>query len=502
MSVVKKISIIGGGVSGLAAGIYGRLNGYDVTIFEMGKKTGGVCTSWENAGYTVNGSIYWLVGSSPGIDFYDMWSDLGVLQNIDFHYHDSFIELKNINGYDVHFYADPKKLQQHFLAISPADSRLIIELVHCIKTLSDANFTMNRAFGLLHAWDWSKVFMEHMPAVTSLGKYNSLTIKDFAKKFKSKVLKKAFENLWSPDMSVSFMLLQLSYAANKIAGYPIGGSGKFMENMTKRYLDLGGKLELGKKVNKIIIEKNKAVGIQTDDSCSHHSDYVVSACDGYTVLFKLLEPGHVDERTLDAYRTLETFPSLVYFSAGFNRTFEEVNSSIIGLNIEMEKKLHVGNFIHDRVSFQIYNFDPTIAPKGKTLVTAMLDTDFEFWKKLYQKGEAPYHEEKSRLGKKLLKNLEREFPGITEQTDFLDVATPVTFENWTGNHNGSYKGWLPTPSSIKTQISSHFTQLPGFYMAGHWVATGGGLPPAAYSGLEVIQQICLSEGKTFETGPK
>ena len=497
----KKITIVGGGVAGLAAGIYGRLQGFDVTIFEMGKRSGGVCTSWEKAGYQVNGSIHWLVGSAPGIDFYRMWSDLGVLENIDFHYHDSFIEYKNIKGQDVHFYSDPNKLQQHLMAISPVDSRLIGELIHSVNLLSEANFTMDRAFGLLHAWDWTKVFMDNMPAVVALGKYNSMSVKDFAKKFKSNVLKKAFENFWSPDMSMSFMLLQLSYAANRIAGYPIGGSGKFIENLTKRYTDLGGKLELGQKVTKIIIENNRAVGIQTEDSKSHLSDYVVSACDGFTVLFKLLEPGHVDEATLDAYRTLETFPSIIYFSAGIDRTFEEVDPSIIGLNIPLDKKLHIGNFIHNRVTFQIYNFDPSIAPRGKTLVTAMLDTDYEFWKKLYQKGEIPYREERSRIGKELLKNLEREFPGILEQVDFMDVSTPVTYENWTGNHNGSYKGWLPTPRSTKTKISSHFDQLRGFYMAGHWVATGGGLPPAAYSGRDVIQQICHSEGKIFNTDP-
>lgn len=502
MRELKKINIIGGGVAGLAAGIYGRKNGYDVTIFEMGMKTGGVCTSWEKAGYKVNGSLHWLVGSAPGIDFYRMWSDLGVLQNMDFHYHDSFIEYKNIEGKDIHFYSDPNKLQQHLLSISPVDSRLIGELVHNIKVLSDANFTMDRAFGLLHAWDWSKIFMDNMPAVLALGKYNEMTVKEFAKKFHSKILKKAFENLWSPDMSMSFMLLQLSYASNKIAGYPIGGSGKFTEMLTKRYTDLGGKMELGKKVSKIIIKNNKAVGIKTEDHIPYYSDYVVSACDGYTALFKLLEPGYVDETTLDAYRTMKTFPSLVYFSAGFNRKFEIVNSSIIGFNIPMEKKLKVGTWLHDRVSFQIYNFDPTIAPPGKTLVTAMLDTDYEFWQKLHQSGEEPYLEEKTRLAKELLKNLEREFPGISEQVDFMDISTPVTFENWTGNHNGSYKGWLPTPSSIKTKISSHFDQLQGFYMAGHWVATGGGLPPAAFSGRDAIQQICKLEEKAFETDPK
>lgn len=496
----KKVNIIGGGVAGLAAGIYGRLNGFEVTVFEMGKRTGGVCTSWEKAGFKVNGSIHWLIGSSPGIDFYDMWSDLGVLDEIDFHYHDSFIEFKDIDGVDVHFYTDPNKLQQHLLSISPVDSRLIGELIHHIKLLANANFTMDRAFGLLHAWDWSKVFMDNMPAVVALGKYNNMSVWEFAKKFKSKILRKAFRNFWSPDMSMSFLLLQLSYAANRIGGYPIGGSGKFMDALTKRYLALGGKLELGQKISKIIVEKNKTVGIQSADSKSHFSDFVVSACDGYSVLFKLLDPGYSDDATLDAYRTLETYPSLVLFSAGFSRTFDDLRSSIIGLNIPFEKKLQVGDYLHERVSFQIYNFDNTISPVGKTLVTAMLDTDFEFWQKLHQKGEKPYREERSRIERELLKTLEKEFPGISEEVDFMDIATPITFENWTGNHNGSYKGWLPTPESIKTKISIHFDNLKGFYMAGHWVATGGGLPPAAYSGREVIRQICASEGINFVHG--
>ena len=44
--------------------------------------------------------------------------------------------------------------------------------------------------------------------------------------------------------------------------------------------------------------------------------------------------------------------------------------------------------------------------------------------------------------------------------------------------------------------------LPGlanFYMVGQWVEPGGGLPPAAISGREVIQMICKRDGKPFET---
>jgi phytoene dehydrogenase-like protein len=41
--------------------------------------------------------------------------------------------------------------------------------------------------------------------------------------------------------------------------------------------------------------------------------------------------------------------------------------------------------------------------------------------------------------------------------------------------------------------------LDGFYMVGQWVEPGGGLPPAAQSGRNVIQVICKKDKKSFVT---
>ena len=44
----KSIIIIGGGIAGLAAGCYGRMNGFRTRIFEIHKmKPGGLCTAWR-----------------------------------------------------------------------------------------------------------------------------------------------------------------------------------------------------------------------------------------------------------------------------------------------------------------------------------------------------------------------------------------------------------------------------------------------------------------------
>ena len=65
----KKISIIGGGIAGLSAGCYARMNGFEAEIFESHSISGGVCTGWKRGGYMIDGCLDWLMGYGPGKDF-------------------------------------------------------------------------------------------------------------------------------------------------------------------------------------------------------------------------------------------------------------------------------------------------------------------------------------------------------------------------------------------------------------------------------------------------
>lgn len=497
--MTKRISIIGAGISGLSAGIFARINGFETTIYEMGQKAGGVCSSWERQGYYVNGSIHWLVGSAPGTDLYDLWHQLGVIEGNTFHNHSSFIEYKNLDGQEVHFYTDIDKLKKHFLEISPDDEKTIIEFVDAIETVASNSFPLDKAFELLNAWDWTKALLSNLPFVMAMGKYNQLSIKDFAKKFQSETLRLAFENFWSADMSMTFFLMQLAYAYKGTAGYPLGGSGRFVEKLERCFLDLGGSIEFGTKATKILADGHRVTGLEINHKETVHADYVISAADGNTVLFELLGEQYVDEKTKSAYQSLKTFPSLIYFSAGIGRTFDDINPSIVGTNIPLTRPLKVGNYTHERITFQLYNFDPTVAPKGKTLITAMVDTDYEYWKNLYEQGQENYRKERQQISDALIEALEAHFGNIKNKVDFTDTATPITYKNWTGNHNGSYEGWLPTPEAAKLKLPKHFKGLSNFYMCGHWVTPGGGMPPAAYSGRDAVQLICRDEKMHFKT---
>ncbi|MCA9993330.1 MAG: hypothetical protein KDE29_20230, partial [Anaerolineales bacterium] len=64
------------------------------------------------------------------------------------------------------------------------------------------------------------------------------------------------------------------------------------------------------------------------------------------------------------------------------------------------------------------------------------------------------------------------YPGIRGQIEVKDVATPLSYERFTGNWQGSSCGWLLTKETMGLMIQGLDKTLPGlanFYMAGQWV---------------------------------
>ena len=151
-----------------------------------------------------------------------------------------------------------------------------------------------------------------------------------------------------------------------------------------------------------------------------------------------------------------------------------------------------------RLSVQIYNFDPTLAPEGKTVLRVLFATDYDYWEEL---GKEPsrYKAEKEQIADQVIARLDKRFPGLAEQVEMRDVATPLTWVRYTGNWQGSYQGWALENWSLNTRMSKTLPGLDNFYMVGQWVEPGGGMPPAVISGRNVIQIICKKDKKKFVT---
>ena len=141
-----------------------------------------------------------------------------------------------------------------------------------------------------------------------------------------------------------------------------------------------------------------------------------------------------------------------------------------------------------------YNFDPTMAPEGKSCIIIRFDSPYNLWKKL---NEEDYSKEKKRIEEDAIKILEKHYPGSSEHIEVCDIATPLTTIRYTGAWKGSYEGFIPTAKNVIDQLNQKIPNLDHFYLDGQWLFPGGGIPPYVHSGKWALQLICRDEGKQF-----
>jgi phytoene dehydrogenase-like protein len=493
----KSVIIIGAGITGLAAGCYGQMNSYRTRIFELHDKPGGLCTSWNRQGYTIDGCMHWLVGSAPGEGFYPIWQELGAIQDRQIINQDIFMQVEGKDGRNFTFYTDLDRLEKHMLELAPEDKDAIRYFISQTRTCARDELPVNKAPELYGIADLGKL-LRVFPYLRLMIRWSKVTIRQFTKRFKNPFLREVLNLVWYPEMSVFFLLMTFAWLHNKVAGYAIGGSLKFSQSIEKRYLGLGGEIKYKARVAKILVEDGRATGVKLEDGTEHRADYVISAADGYTTIFDMLEGKYIDDKIQGYYDGLPIFPPLVYASFGVNRSFSDVSRLISGLSFPVNPPATIAGKKIDRLAVHIYNFDPTLAPPGKTVVTVMIDSEYEYWRKLKQTPEQ-YRAEKEQIADTLVSLLDRRFPGFASQVEMKDIATPVTFQRYTGNWQGSFEGWMLTPQTGSLRMSKTLPGLSNFYMAGQWVEPGGGLPTAAFSARNVMQILCKKDKKKFTT---
>jgi phytoene dehydrogenase-like protein len=494
--------IIGAGIAGLSAGCYGQMNGYRTQIFEMHTTPGGVCTTWKRKGYKIDGCIHWLTGSSPGNSFYRLWEEVGAIQGRAMIDHEEYARIEGKDGKVLIVYADIDRLEQHMKELAPEDKDVIEEFTNGIRTCINFPMPVEKAPELFSPIDGLKMIFKMLPYLSLMRRWGKITIQGFAQRFKNQFLRESFPlipNLQHPpDFPMLALLMTLAWMDQKTAGYPVGGSLELARAVERRYLALGGKIHYESRVVKILVEDGRAVGVRLADGSEHRSDNVISAADGHTTIFDLLDGKYINDKIRGYYDKLPIFSPLIYIALGVDRSFEEMPTTVTGTDFPLEDPVTIGGRERERLGFQMYNFDPSLAPAGKTVVKTMLAADYGYWKELYRDPKR-YKAEKERIADQVVSLLDRRFPGLATQVEMRDVATPMTFERYTGNWQGSFEGWLISIKTLRMRMSKTLPGLKNFYMAGQWIEPGGSLPTALMSGRNVTQIICKRDKKSFIT---
>lgn len=495
---MKKVTIIGAGIAGLSVGCYLQMNGYDTRIFEAHNLPGGVCTAWKRKGYTIDNCIHWLVGSNASDKYYRFWNELVDMKGMKFVDSEEWMRVETPDGRCMRVFTDIDKLKQEMLEKSPADEGLIRLFTSAARRFVGFHLPVEKAPELFGPIDGLKMIFGMLPFMRQLKKWSGMSIQQYADRCSDPLLKKTFESMFMPETNMLFLIMTIVWMHKKSAGFPIGGSLELARQIEKRYLELGGKISYKSKVAKISVKNDVATGILLDSGEEHISDIVVSAADGHSTTFDMLEGKYMDAKIEGYYDSYETFPSYLLVSFGVARKFDDYPRAVVMFPEQPLTTDRVSKY--EGVMVRIFGFDPTLAPEGKTVITAwILTREHEYWDNLKRTTPKEYEAEKNRIAEEVLEILEKRFGDIRSKVEMTDVCTPATVMRYTSNWKGSFEGWLWTPEIGLGGMSKMLPRLGNFYMVGHWVEPGGGLPTVMKSGRDLAQIICKRDKKKFIT---
>lgn len=494
------IIIIGAGIAGLAAGCYAQMNGYQTQIFEMHDRPGGLCTSWQRQGYIFDGCIHYLFGSARGQPFYQLWEELGVVPKQNFFHHDELLRVSEATGKTLIVYSNPDRLEQHLKELSPVDRRLINEFCAGIRAFTrfDLSLLQQQPKALMNLGDWERLVGKMLPFVRPLSQWGNLSAAEFADRFHDPFLRRAIPQMFGwESIPVMVGMSLLAYMHTKNAGFPLGGSLQFAQKIADRYLELGGEIHYESQVEKILVENDRASGIRLYDNENYFANRIISACDGHNTLFGLLDPQYVPREIQGYYDGHLPTHSQLQISLGVDR---DLSSEPHWTTHLLDKPVIIAGEDRYEIGVEHYCFDPSLAPPGKSVLTIMMTTNYDYWQRIY--GRSIYDSEELQESKILIDLLDQFYPGIKNDIEFVDVATPLTYERYTGNWKGSSCGWLLTKQTLPLSIKGLPKTLPklrNFYSIGQWVEPGGSVPVVAMSGRNIIQQICQEDKRTFRS---
>ncbi len=490
----KSILIIGAGLGGLAAGVYGQLNGYNTLVCEQHLLPGGQCASWKRKGYTFDGCIHHLFGCSSFSRINQLWRELGTMPR-ELAATRECVAVASPDGKLFTDFWDIKALEEHLKLLSPADAPVIDDYLKGIQVLARKD-----VFGTAMLGSPLEI-TGTLPILLRAVKWARLSMQAYADRFSDPFLRRAFSLLEYSVTDIPF-ILHLAKHAHGLRGdiaWPVGGSLAFARSLEQRYLDLGGEISYRRRASEIVTRDGRATGARFEDGSEERADVVISNADGRKTIMQLLGGRFTDEnirRFCDP--PADETPWAVHVFLGVKGDLPTEPSALVML---LDEPVTIAGHTLDSLEMQIFGPGTGMAPEGGSIIKVELVSRWSYWKKL-SNDRALYENEKQRVAEAVLDLLERRWPGLRTRVEVIDVPTLLTWERYVGGTQGFMSGpggKLSLGGTIGRGLHDTLPGLAGFYLVGTFATGAGALFSNALSGRNVMRTICHADGRDFNT---
>ena len=486
---VYDVIVIGSGGGGLAAATVTSKAGAKTLLVEAMPFIGGYLNPFKRKKYEFDTGLHYIGELGEKGSFYRRLKKLGITDKI------KFIEL-NPNGFCEYHFGDKKfilpkgkdNFKKNVLSLFPNEKKAVNKFM---DFLNDMEESVSMIAGGMKGMKNSLKLLTRLP---KLKRYMSVSYGKILDEITdNKDLKYIFSIMSGeaglpPSKASPFTAMILSHYLSG-AYYPQGGSGALRDAFVSLIKESGGEIKNSTKAENISKEGNLFI-IKTNKG-TFKSKKVICNSDPKLVFNGLLDEKLVPEKL--KIKSEKAEPSLGSFYA------------FVGTNLDLTKfGLSDANLIHsDTNSIEESFFDkwdqfnsffitvPSLkdpgyhAPEGyfsMEIISAAPYEPFKKWADLpsMKRGEV-YENYKKELGFRLLKNVEKYIPGLTENLDFVEFATPLSNQYWVNAPNGGSYGMNQIPSQMGPGRFSIKTEIEGFYLCGA-STLGGGVSPAIASG--------------------
>ncbi|MBO5305202.1 MAG: NAD(P)/FAD-dependent oxidoreductase [Clostridia bacterium] len=483
---MAKILIIGGGVSGLSAGIYARLKGHEAIVCERHAIAGGNLTGWDRGGYHIDNCIHWLTGTNPATDTYHMWEELGALGNVEVYREEALFTCEK-DGEVLKLNRDLRTFEQDMLRLSPKDTGEIRSFVKAVELMQG----LCGIGGDTH--DEKLSLWQSVKAVPAVMKYYGMTTGELSSRFQHPLLRFFFSAFWGEMFGAITLIFVFAHFCGSNADLPKGGSCAMAERMVARLLELGGELLLKKEAVKIHHDGERASSVAFADGSVIEADYVVLTGDPATTFGTILDlpmPKQLEKKYAD--------PRLERFSSYHCAFACEEGALPFKGDFIFEIPERFRNFLNTRQLIVREFSHEAFAPAGRNLLetlTYAYEDKAKSFIELRKRDLAAYRQKKQELAETVRTLIEQKLPQLKDKLRCIDVWTPATYKRYVNSEIGSWMSFTLPSKIIPIRASNAVGALSNVVLATQWQQPPGGLPIAAEGGRSAIETIVKKEQK-------
>jgi all-trans-retinol 13,14-reductase len=484
--------VIGSGIGGLSAAALLALHaGKRVLVLERHYTAGGYTHVFKRTGYEWDVGVHYIGGLSSGRSTFGAvfnaitegkisWEPMGDA-------YDRFV----IGGQAYDFVAGADRFRESLKRAFPAEATAVDRYVELVRSTARASqlFFMEKALPGPLAWLAGPLLRRSF--LRNAGRTTAEVLGELTQnKQLLGVLTAQWGDYGLPPGQSSFGIHALvAYHYLEGAAYPVGGAGRIAAAIVPVIERAGGKVLVNAEVKSILLDGQRAVGVEMADGRSIRARTIISDAGAANTYSRLL-PEAVTGRLGVMEKLRAVGPSLAHINlyVGLRHSDEELGLGRTNVWVYPTAD-HDGNvtrYLADPegplpgvyISFPSAK-DPTFAERypGRATIQVIVLAKYDWFARWqdqpWRRRDEEYAAFKQRFTERLLEVLYAHVPQVRGKVDYAELSTPLSTRHFANYSRGELYGLAHTPERFRQRFLRPQSPLRGLYLTGQDIAVCG-----------------------------